>query len=475
MEFPPLEIAGVLAKLYFDSFESTHRILHAPSFWIDFERWKSGEKLPVDTRLIVLLVISIGSSLSGEPPIGSGLSEDIFQWVHAAQAWLSGPMEKSQLCISGLQVYCLTILARQVLSISGDLTWVSAGALLHQALQMGLNRDPSRLPRTSSVQAEIRRRLWATVLEIVLQASLDTAMNPRLSDEDFDVEPPTNVNDDELNSATSMIPQRDSVYTDATIQRLLLRSAPIRLRALKLLNGLHNTLYYPDVLQLSESILEACEASKAVMKEFPTSQFRRNLLDYLQRRILLPLHCLFANQARTRPLFHYSLKRVFDTAVMIVAPAADPTFSRLMCRGGSMFREGIRYGSIIVGLEVLSQARVHADPISKNNVILLKELTQNLIDLSIERIQSETNVKNPMFLSMVMTQAETIEQGRPSQLIMAQAARDSLQGCYEILQARENALFLSDQATGTSASPFNDMEGFEFDLDLDFFLPDMHN
>jgi hypothetical protein len=83
----------------------------------------------------------------------------VHQWVYAAQTWLSGPLEKDRLNLTGLQVYCLTILARQVFSVGGDLIWISMGSLIHMAIQIGLHRDPKHLPPMSILQAEIRRRL----------------------------------------------------------------------------------------------------------------------------------------------------------------------------------------------------------------------------------------------------------------------------------------------------------------------------
>jgi hypothetical protein len=54
-------------------------------------------------------------------------------------------MEKDRLSINGLQVHCLLIIARQTLSVGGDLIWVSMGNLVRAAMQLGLHRDPRHL------------------------------------------------------------------------------------------------------------------------------------------------------------------------------------------------------------------------------------------------------------------------------------------------------------------------------------------
>jgi hypothetical protein len=108
------------------------------------------------------------------------------RWLHAAKIWLSGPLEKDRLSISGIQIHCLTILARQVYGIGGDLAWTSTGALVQQAMLIGLHCDPRHLPPVLPVQAEIRWRFWAMGLELAVKLSLDTAMLPKISLDEFD-------------------------------------------------------------------------------------------------------------------------------------------------------------------------------------------------------------------------------------------------------------------------------------------------
>lgn len=75
----------------------------------------------------------------------------MIDWICAAQNWLLGPIEKDRISINGLQIQCLLILARQVLSIGEDLIWIAIGNLLRTAIQMGLNRDPKHLLRISNL------------------------------------------------------------------------------------------------------------------------------------------------------------------------------------------------------------------------------------------------------------------------------------------------------------------------------------
>lgn len=483
------DMAQVMASLYFGSFESSHRILHSVSFWATFRRyWDTPESISPSHRFQVLLVIGIGSSLYDHGDADSMLRNQalVHQWIYAAQTWLSGPLEKDRLDLAGLQVYCLTILARQIFSIGGDTVWLSMGSLIHRAMQLGLHRDPKHLPVMSVLQAEVRRRLWATILDMAVQSALDSWMPPRIRLDEFDTEPPSNLNDDELDESTTVIqaPSK-TTFTSTSCQLALLDSLPTRLRIVQLLNGLHAESSYAQVLSLSSDLTQAlCTSSKLVEHDLGngsvgSTAFRRNMLSYLIHRFMIPLHLYFSNQARANPLFQYSLKVSLDTALAILSPEQDDAFSRLMNTGGGLFREGLRSAITAVSLELLAHVEgqrtdgtMRRAPQYRN---LLKKVVRDLASTSEERIRlGETNVKSHMFLSMILAQVEAAEQGLPVELEIARGAKDSLELCYNLLSNRPDVWpSLTSPADAGLASALEEMDagaqGFgEFGLNLDW-------
>ncbi|KAI1470474.1 uncharacterized protein F4812DRAFT_267491 [Daldinia caldariorum] len=474
---PPREVADAMATLYFQSFESTHRIIHPPTFWEEYQRfWDHPETVTTSLRLKTLLVIGIGSSVSDHTESNPGFRNTVHQWVYAAQMWLSGPLEKDRLNVTGIQIFCLVILARQVFSIGGDLVWVSSGSLMNMAMQIGLHRDPKHLPRMSILQAELRRRLWATILEITVQSSLDSAMLPRISLDDFDTEAPSNVNDDELKETTmASPPHAKSIYTSTSLQLILLDLLPIRLRILQLLNGLHSELSYVDTLALSSELTDKYRSYRTFIRDSEkagVTPFHRNLLDNLVRRFLIPLHCPFAGEARTNPLFYYSLKVTVDSAMTLISPEPDEGFSRLMSTGGGMFREAFRSAMIVITRELLTQIEAQrSEGIGHRNsqdVETFKKAVKEMTALSIERIrQGETNVKGPMFLSMIMAQVEAIEEGIPCDLRVAQSAKESLELCVSLLEERAGTVS-SPCPSNIGLTPNSLDPGYGMDLDFDF-------
>ena len=97
-------------------------------------------------------------------------------------------------------------------------------------MQMGLHRDPEHLPKMSILSVELRRRIWATVIEMAIQSSLESGMPLLISFSDFDTMPPLNINDSEIDESTQVLPaaQDGATFTQTSLQLALLQSLRIR-------------------------------------------------------------------------------------------------------------------------------------------------------------------------------------------------------------------------------------------------------
>ncbi|EHK98696.1 putative transcriptional activator protein acu-15 [Glarea lozoyensis 74030] len=83
---PPREVSDRMVNLYFCSFESTTRILHVPTFWAEYRKyWDQQDAVAPDVRLMIFLVVGIGSSLS---EWDTDFRELVRQWVYDAEASL---------------------------------------------------------------------------------------------------------------------------------------------------------------------------------------------------------------------------------------------------------------------------------------------------------------------------------------------------------------------------------------------------
>lgn len=471
---PSRSTADILSKAYFEHFESAYRILHAPSFWKRYqEYWQNPENASMVLQLQILLVMAIGSIVTDEERLEPGLRSKTHDWVYAAQNWLSGPLEKSQLNVSNIQLHCLCILARQTLSIAGDLIWASMGSSIHSAMQIGLHRDPKHLPMMSVLQGEIHRRLWYTVMELSIQSALDSEMHSTISLTDFDTEVPATVSDEWLDDATTDLDGDAQMRSNHHLQhRSLYGSVHLRLQIVQLLNGLSSSISYADVLTLSDKLVKAHTTSETDDPVASHSSFHANVHEYLWRRFLLNLHLPFACRASTNPLFQYSRTVCVDTAILLGKPEPSEAFDRLIAIGGGPYKHTMRYAGVAVSLELLAQTHRHRSEGALHRLatsrMVIKEALLRLLDLTTERIRhGESNVKNHVFLSMVLAEVEAVEHGLPIKSETASKSLASLRFCHDLLQSQAG---LSKSPDSSQADMTNfDLEQYDvFASNFDF-------
>ena len=169
----------LLVKKYLDTFETTYRILHIPTFWADYQTfWDSPSGLNPGMEAIVLAILACVICTSTHDntrynPNGSTFRSKAIIWIKACEAWLKRQSNKHRTLIT-LQVRCLRLLALMTTCLKTKELYEEIQAHLAFMRSSGMHRDPSVLgPRCSVFEGEMRRRLWATSMELELQSSID--------------------------------------------------------------------------------------------------------------------------------------------------------------------------------------------------------------------------------------------------------------------------------------------------------------
>jgi len=271
---PPAETCDVLLDAYFRTSESAFRIFHIPTFRKEYNQYRRHPLLASDSFILkMLLAMAIGVTFYQEPDFDL-LRAQAKIWVYAAHSWLSEiPHEKSRLSIAGIQIHCLLLLARQSLAVVDDQVWISVGLLVRRAISMGLHRDPKYFPNMSILEAEIRRRLWATIIELNVQFSVESGMRPLISIDDFDTEAPADIDDEDFDEdTTSLVSKPNSVFTKTSIQIILLSSSKTRMEILQLCNRLNTEPLYEEVSKLGEIMTKECRARSSFVRKLKSSE-----------------------------------------------------------------------------------------------------------------------------------------------------------------------------------------------------------
>jgi len=219
-----------LVKLHMDTFGRTHHILHLPSFWKDYEVfWDKPQDVSPGFVPLLLMVLATVHCTSNEPLTysadGSTPRNQAVTWIQACDTWLARQSQKHRF-IAMYQIMCLRILAASANCMKTKTTYIGVEAVLTYFKSAGMHRDPSVLEGKCSVfDGEMRRRLWFTVQEMELQASIDRGTSSALGGFINDCSAPLNINDEDLTIDCVKIPNGVAVevYTDASVSKRLLQ------------------------------------------------------------------------------------------------------------------------------------------------------------------------------------------------------------------------------------------------------------
>ncbi|KAM0546756.1 hypothetical protein ACHAPJ_010684 [Fusarium lateritium] len=311
-------LADLIINNYIRTFESVRRILHVPSFMHQYDRlWNDRSTAPVEFIIQVQLCLALGASLHDE---NFSLRPWAMQWVREATAWLESSA-KPRVVFSTVQTMCLHILARENMrGTAGDQVWIMSGTLLRAAMSMGLHRDPSKLPKVPLAQAEMRRRLWMTVLELVLGSCLDPGAAPLISLDDFDSALPSNFDDSQLNldQDDDPVPHGPDEYTDSTIQIALGQTFAARLAIAKFTSSLI-AKDEQEASRLSSEYAVICSSLyKSLVSRRPRlSDFQAQYSEMVISRYVFALHIPYMIAGPKSPAYMMSRKACLDAAISL--------------------------------------------------------------------------------------------------------------------------------------------------------------
>jgi hypothetical protein len=176
---PDRATVDTLIRTYLDTFETSFRILHVPTFEKAYENYWSEQAIndsDMDALLIAILACTICTTAHESPRYnhaGSSFHVKAVVWLKGCEAWLKRQSNKHR-SLASLQVRCLRLLALATSSLKVKEYYQEVQAHVSFMRSGGMHRDPSICgTRCSAFESEMRRRLWATTVELELQASID--------------------------------------------------------------------------------------------------------------------------------------------------------------------------------------------------------------------------------------------------------------------------------------------------------------
>jgi hypothetical protein len=466
LDMPSRSICDKLVQLYFRTFDTVFRVFHAPTFQKEYQTYWSGNS---DSREAfhqkLLLVMAIGTCFYYENeeedcPFRSLAS----RWIFQVQYWLVNIFETGEPNMDVTQVSALLLLARQVDRVGTNLIWISADFPLRIAISEGYHKEPSiHFPDMPPFEAEMRRRLWATILELSLQSSLDAGMPPPISCDGFDCSPPANVDDTELDAimelrTTSNPSER---FTQSTTQIMLVHTVRLRLKILQSLTTFENPLSYQDTLKLGLEVEAMCRPHLALIQSclsMPSpagtepTQFQVKLLDTLTRRFMLALHEPFAILAKADLSYYYSKKVVAESAYQILSyppppfkqlrmPFEDDDYSRLQIFGGGIFKHTAWHALACLITDLLDDIEQNSfiSSVQSSRTHLLDAVQRQIDILRRQKRAGDLDTEACMLFSCAAAQVSAQVEGNSLPVMIVETAKSSLEFCCSVLEAEVDA------------------------------------
>lgn len=452
---PTKVVSDRLVQAYFRTFQTVFGILHVPSFREQYKAfWEDSGSVSKAFDTTLLVVMCIGSTFC-LPETGVSRATAL-QWIDIACVWLSSLRQKTRPSLDGLRIQCLIVLARQVKSFSGDNAWLSTGSLVRMAMHMGLHIDPEAhsSPNVCSADIEAQRRLWATIVELELQASMDCGSVPGIACDDYDCALPSNIDDAHLeanrSSGNLVTTKPMDQLTQSSIQILLMKTAPIRLKIARFINNFRSKHSFEEVLSLSSKLLEALKTcsdliSSYCMSSTPPTPFQTKMVDLLVQRFVLGLHQPFAVQAISNPSYYYSRKVCLETSFLLtshLAQSGDDDFYHLRLCGKGLLRVVYAQCALYLCGELTDQSEVDRAPSTNpGNAFMRKELRKAIdryLELAVARMScgGEKSIKCYVLVSSLLAQADAMHGGLPVDQAVSKALKKSLETSHSLLKSQ---------------------------------------
>ncbi|EGX91521.1 C6 zinc finger domain-containing protein [Cordyceps militaris CM01] len=442
----PRDVCDDLVEAYLATYEGVYRVLHVPTFRREYAAYWAdpAAAAAADEAFVVLLQLCLvlGSTVRAQRP--AALKATAVRWIYEAHTWLILPPEKGRMTLTGIQIQCLLTLAKMTCGVSADLTWVMAGGLLRTAMYMGLHRDPSRLADMTVFRAEMRRRLWATILELNLLYAFEAGGMPLLTCDDYDVLPPADLDDDALDDvAIDDVGRRvmaSNVATHMSVPLEVFRSFPVRLALLQYINDFRAGIDYDKTLRLNAELTKACRAFSRTVATLgdATAAGRRirpfhiSLAEVTLYRCFHALHFPVLFTAFDDPRFYFSRKMCLDGALKIAdlvhfsssppPPATTTDFAHLAIHGTGMFKNIPVQAACIIALELIhdKSGGGRSGGLGHAGGEDLRACLGRALDWTLDRMRAgEVTAKGHCFLSACIAHTDALDQGLDKTATMA--------------------------------------------------------
>lgn len=208
--------------------------------------------------------------------------------------------------------------------------WMVFGLIVRASLRLGLHRDASHYPNISVFRGEMQRRVWAAILHMDLQTSLQVGLPRMLKEGMYDTKKPGNYLDEDFDEHTTVLPVERAEVESTTIGYSNTKHSITTVLGMIVdqANSVNPTTY-EEVMKLDKLIHDVYDKAPEALKVrdlndlavgLPVVRVRKFAIDLTFQKAKAILHRKFFVKAPSSSNYQYpySMKACVESAMRIL-------------------------------------------------------------------------------------------------------------------------------------------------------------
>ncbi|KAJ5550779.1 hypothetical protein N7461_005477 [Penicillium sp. DV-2018c] len=296
MDIPPRSIADRLVSRFLKTSEPSRVTIHVPTFHREYEEFwlrPADKSFTWISLLYSIMALSVSIYHRSAEPLPLSMRTPIASWTifrkRSSQCLIrANYLTPGRYKAEALLLYALTEFYRnQDAQIGVSYLF---GMTIRLTMRMGYHRDPRHYPMLSTLDGEMRRRLWALLVQLDTLISFQVGVPRTIQPWQYDTELPANLLDTDFDeNSTQLPPERpkdertECSYTKAKSHIMKVFG---RITDLAFSRG-HSS--YDEILEIDRRLEAANDMLPSFFRMRPMSQCIADPADLIMRRFLLAL------------------------------------------------------------------------------------------------------------------------------------------------------------------------------------------
>ncbi|KAK3314193.1 fungal-specific transcription factor domain-containing protein [Apodospora peruviana] len=327
---PPRMICDRLVARFFEIKEPGWMIFHIPSFLRAYDKFWADPASQSYTCVALLYIMMAHGALhcrgaNEDVPGNLGPPLEVFETFKFRGAHclaLDDYTKPGKYKVETLILYFGCEYLQQNYTVLG--TSVLFSMIVRLALHMGMHRDPKHYADMSAFEGEMRRRLWALLVELDSLVSFQFGLPSNIHSPLVDTEPPRNLHDADFEETTTSLPpsrpETERTVTTYTIVKSRLLSA---FGAITSAISSPERFTFREFMRLDKNLEEAHKSFPDSLRHRSFSQsfvdpvdliMQRYWLELLYQKSRTVLHREYMGAGRMDTRFAYSRKTCLEAA-----------------------------------------------------------------------------------------------------------------------------------------------------------------